>query len=306
MIAAAVQDHLIDDALSRVAVIHQQHSMKCCLAILRLVERFPEWGSAVVELAKVMREEPAVPDIGSQLPCLADVRTVADRTHIIQKALFPAAYAAMREWAERDSLDAVLESYRERACLEPDYLGHNVSIYCSFLGMRRLLGSKEARRHRFLDRFTEFVTATFHCTHNRIVFETRPHMAEATTADSVLDAAFRQPGFFGHQILSFVWARRYSDELGLAAYDRVLAHLHEMSYWEIPERNVFSIEPAEDPLEEGVFAQAIKTLAFHGPESIHRVTLADALVDVWDAATEDRIRALSLSAARHFAHSPRA
>jgi len=302
-----VHDRLIDDALRRVAVIHQQHAIKGCLAILRLVERFPDWGPGAAEdLAGVLRGEPRVPDLGSQLPSSTDLGDVDACRRLVEKSLFPVAYLAVRRWAENTSLDAVLDAYRARACAEADYLGHNVSIYCSFLGMRTHVAGDAARERLLLDRFTEFVTATFHCPQNRIVFEADSPQAAPATEETVLEAAFRRPGYFGHQILAFVWARRFARDLGADGYVRVLSHLEAMSRWRIPEKNVFTIESADESLDEARFAEAVRRLAFHGPENIHRVTLADALVDVWDSAHDDRIRALSLSAARHFARSPRA
>jgi len=307
MIGNAVREAIVDDALRRVAVVHQQHSIKGALAILRLVERFPQWGpDAPGALAEILREEPRAPDLGSQLPASIDLGIVGGGRRLVEKAVFPAAYAAMRQWVGEESLDAVMELYRERACAEPDYLGHNVSIYCSLLAVRPLVHGDDVRERLFLDRLTEFVTATFHCAQNRIVFESRPRGPEPATRSAVLEAAFRQPGFFGHQILAFVWARRHAGDLGVEGCRRVLGHLLEMSHWRIPEKNLFSIEPAEDLPRWEPFAEAVRQLAFHGPESIHRVTLADALVDVWDQAEDDRTRALALAAARHFACTPRA
>jgi hypothetical protein len=301
-----IREELIDDALRRVAVVHQQHSVKCCLAIFRLVERFPEWGpEAPRDLAAVLREEPVAPDIGHRLPSDTNFDTVGGARRLVEKALFPAAYVAMRRWVEESSLEAVLDVYRERACAEPDYLGHNVSIYCSLLGIRPFIEGNALRQGRFLDRFTEFVTATFH-SRNRIVFDAEQEPLEPTTPETILNAAFRRPGFFGHQILAFVWARRHASALGPDGYAQVLGHLHRMSYWRIPAKNIFSIRPADGVAHEGAFADAIRTLAFRGPENIHRVTLADALVDVWDSASDDQTRALTLGAARHFARSPRA
>lgn len=300
-------DWLFDDVVRRVAVVHQQHSIKCGLAIQRLTRRFPGWGpEAARKLAVVLREEPVAGDMGAGLEGPVDVETVGGNRRLVEKAIFPAAYVAMRQWVAESSLDEILEVYREYACAEPDYLGHNVSIYCSLVGFRPQVEGRPERMARYLDRLTEFVTATFHCPQNRIVFQREADAELPATEEAVLRAAFRRPGFFGHQILALVWARRFQRDLGPEGYRRVLRHVAEMSYWLIPERNRFALEPHDGPLREADFEEAIRRLAFEGPENIHRVTLADALTNVWDHTSDDMLRALALSAAVHFARTSRA
>jgi hypothetical protein len=79
-----------------------------------------------------------------------------------------------------------------------------------------------------------------------------------------------------------------------------------MSYWRIPEKNRFSVAPADGVCGEAAFEEATRRLALHGPRNIHRLTLADALVDVWDSTSDEHTRRLALGAARHFARSSRA
>ncbi len=305
MTVEAFKSELVDQALSRVALIHHQHSIKCCLAIHRLLDRFPHWGLEVGgQLAEIMDEEPRVPALGDLLSY--DMDFGGDATAVVEKGLFPAAYVAMRHRVDQSSLDEVLAEYLDIAVNNPEYLGHNVSIMCAFIGMRPLIEGSDERRGLFLDRLAELATAAFHNTQNRIVFEPRPAgLAEELSELEVLRSGFRQPGYFGHQLLTFVWSRRYRDQLGSAGYRGALRSIWETSHWEIPEKNKFSIEPTTRPLDDRAFENAVKGLALTGPRNIHRVTLAEALVDLWDQEQDETIRAQVYAAALRFTKSAR-
>ncbi len=298
------KEELVDQAVGRVALFHCQHSIKCCLAIHRLLDRFPDWGvDAGTRLADTMGEEPPVDALGDRLP--HDLDWGGDCRGILEKGLFAAAYVAMRNLVRDSSLDAVLSEYVDRACNDPEHLGHNVSILCAFLGMLPLLEGRDDRLGLFLDRLTEFVTAAFHNIQNRLVFDARPMPDHEPTQQEVLRAAFKQPGYFGHQLLTSVWSRRYRGQLGADGYSNAIRGIWETSHWEIPEKNRFSIEPTERPLDDERFAEAVRGLALHGPKNIHRVTLAEALVDLWDQAEDDATRARAFSAAERFSQSAR-
>ena len=101
--------------------------------------------------------------------------------------------------------------YLEKALKHPRFLGHELSILAGnwcFYQQIVAVSNNEHWDALFQQRFAEFATATF--SHgDDTVFE-HPVIESVPSEELILLEALIYPGFFGQNILAFVWGRRLS------------------------------------------------------------------------------------------------
>ena len=127
----------------------------------------------------------------------------------------------------------------------------------------------------FLNRFTEFVTST------RSVGDRSSDTSEVVELNSVLQACFKQFGFFGHNLITLTWILRCKEELSKEQYESMLFNLYQQAN--------SPLEDPDDEIDQAILAQCqssdksdelydnIHRLVFGYTSNLHQITLADAL-----------------------------
>ena len=208
--------------------------------------------------------------------------------------MLPIAYQATREWARSAGTEKVISHYLAQAADSPEYLGHRVSVLLAFLDAWPIYKSGP-ESVLFLDRLTELILA---CKFSLTPQESEPRTA---TFDEALSASTRRPGFFGHHLIVLAWASRFETLLQGRPKDSILAWVVQCSHttYEDDEDNLDVSDVAGPAGDRASLEHAIQRLLTFGKPNIHLITLADALVTLWDVAGDVERRRL-LATARHY------
>jgi hypothetical protein len=203
--------------------------------------------------------------------------------------LMPLSYWAMRKKYQEVGFDALFQIYLDKALDHPIYLGHEISVLA---GYRRFYhdvlsaqGSSE-NIELFLQRFTEFVTTTYEG-HNDSVFK-HPAIDETPAESAILEEALINPEFFGHNILVFVWSQRIKPMMNAQQYEAALYNLTVMTRWHPFGQAPYVVTPCEEEWTEKALDEHLIEFFSKGPSNIHQITLADALLWVWNHFPEYR------------------
>lgn len=299
---AAARAALLDEVGARaprvVARIHHSHGLKVYVGLARLMERFPTFDAALwrAALLRARWDDELVSDArpldeAFRYPTSRDVESNARR--MIARAVLPIAYHALDDWQRESGVDVVIRYYAEQAARDPQYLGHRLTVLLAFREAWPRYASAEARL-RLVERLAEFLIACrFHAD------SAGPGALEQPPDErSLLSAVLESPGYYGHHLLTYVWARRHADWLGApavaAAYAAVLGDCERV--YEDPEDDhkvgtalveAQPVQPDEDTLE-----RALRGFLLGARPNVHLLTLADGVVWLWDRCTTVQRRAL--------------
>ncbi|MGL6552070.1 hypothetical protein ACSZNL_01795 [Aeromonas jandaei] len=269
---------LLEQAVHSSAVIHQPHALKAYLSAQFLAKHLgqPEalWQQTGKLIAKDGLHVSAVLTDKVQHVTFPNVR----RHRILARGIYPAAYQAVSQWHAECGFNDIFAFYIAKAARKPEYLSHNVTILLALNTLYPTLPPEW--QPAFLNRVTEFVTATFP---NE---EDREHGEISTTAhpvmlEDLLHACLQQPGFFGHNLITLAWIVRCKTSLSDAQYEAMLGNLHLQAN-----------SPLEDPEDKldlhlwglcatthdpDAFIEQIRSLVFDSHFNLHQITLANAL-----------------------------
>ncbi|MGL6147020.1 MAG: hypothetical protein ACRC1V_00920 [Plesiomonas sp.] len=209
------------------------------------------------------------------------------RLRILARGIYPAAYQAVSQWHAEYGFNDIFEFYIAKAARKPEYLSHNVTILLALNEVYKILPPEWVPA--FLNRVTEFVTATFPHEEMKESGETIT-TAHPVALENVLHACLQQPGFFGHNLITLAWIIRCKTSLSDAQYDAMLSNLYLQAN-----------TPPEDPEDEldlnlwglcathhasDAFIEQIRSLVFNSSVNLHQITLADALCFLWQQYPE--------------------
>ncbi|MCL1122956.1 hypothetical protein [Shewanella surugensis] len=287
----------LDEALQRIAIIHQQHSIKCFLSLNYLQSHF-DWPNAEWQDIKMIikMEEPYFS--GTILEHTSSIDVVIKRRHwVLQHALYPYSYFVMQQWISTEGFDTVFNYYLKE-CLQSNlYLNHHLSILLAFNEAFTLLENNN-QILRFTERFCEFVTSTFYGnnqTQDPSSPSDSPLLANHGTPDipKVLQACLTQPGFWGHNLITLSYLLKNEDKLTEAQSKQFLLHLYEQCHWDFPETadkpNINTLTEKELSLKSkstnkkdlgkmSSLEAACKQLLLQHQSNLHQITLAAAVV----------------------------
>ena len=288
---------LVPLVLRSVPYIVQSHACKAYVALENLYGQKPHWPESVWKYCEsILRDdEPKV--AGLIVEELIDLDAIADPTSgrdfgpdwILEKGLMPLSYWAMRKKYHEVGFEALFQIYLDKALDHPIYLGHEISVLAGYRRFYQDVLSAQGSSEKielFLQRFTEFVTTTYDG-RNDTVFK-HPAIDEIPAESAILEEALINPGFFGHNILAFVWSQRIKPIMNAQQHEAALYNLTVMTRWhpfgQVP--NV--VTPCEDEWTEEVLDEHLIEFFPKGPSNIHQITLADALLWVWNHFPEYR------------------
>ncbi|WP_299011233.1 hypothetical protein [uncultured Shewanella sp.] len=307
----------LDNALHRIATIHQQHSIKCYVSLQYLQSHFnwpdKDWQqiTAIIDM-----EEPIY--LEKVLGQKTNIDVVVRRRHwVLQHGLYPYTYFIMQQWINEDGFQTIFHYYLNECLSTEHYLNHHLSILLSFNEAHSQLENKQ-QTYRFIERFCEFVTSTFYG-NNQIQYPVSPSFNPKLNQegfpelDTVVKACLTYPGFWGHNIITLSWIMKNQTLLNKAQWDQCLLNLYQQCYWvfnedgDAPKITTHTTEPLElnpigwtnkmCPLENACYSLLLKN-----KNNLHQITLAAAIVYLAKNLTlkpldEQRL----LSIAHHFA-----
>ncbi len=191
---------LFDDALTRIAAIHQQHAIKCFLAIETLKKRFDWKNEDWVKIDNLVCLEE--PEFNGAILNSNVISFDTERRHwILSHGIYPHAYFTMQEWFQNAKTAEIFDYYLAQCLEHAQYLGHNTSILFAFKESWEWV-ENEKQRLRFIERFCEFVTVTFYG-NNFITYSVEQNFVPDDTPDKyeVLKDCLSKPGFWGHHLI---------------------------------------------------------------------------------------------------------
>ncbi|MGL6005272.1 hypothetical protein [Aeromonas sobria] len=269
---------LLEQAVYSSAVIHQPHALKAYLSANFLAEHLgqPEvlWQQTAKLIAKDGLQVSTVLTDNVQHVAFPDIR----RLRILARGIYPAAYQAVSQWHAECGFHDIFAFYIAKATRKPEYLSHNVTILLALNEVYNILPPEWVPA--FLNRVTEFVTATFPNEEMKESGETIK-TSHSVALEDVLHACLQQPGFFGHNLITLAWIIRCKTSLSDAQYDAMLGNIH-----------LQAVSPLEDPEDEldlnlwsscatdhdpDGFIEQIRSLVFDSCFNLHQITLAEAL-----------------------------
>lgn len=269
---------LLEKAVHSSAVIHQPHALKAYLSAHFLAKHLgqPEalWQQTGKLIAKDGLQVSTVLTDSVQHVVFSDIR----RRRILARGIYPAAYQAVSQWHAECGFHDIFAFYIAKATRKPEYLSHNVTILLALNEVYNILPHEWVPA--FLNRVTEFVTATFPNEEMKESGETIK-TSHSVALEDVLHACLQQPGFFGHNLITLAWIVRCKTSLSDAQYNAMLGNL-----------NLQAVSPLEDPDDEldlnlwsscatyhdpDGFIKQIRSLVFDSCFNLHQITLADAL-----------------------------
>ncbi|NOH32526.1 hypothetical protein [Vibrio chagasii] len=266
-------DQLLEKALYSSASIHQPHSLKAYLAASYLNGYFVKSDNVWLKTSELI-DKTEIEVLGEysatvQAPKFSDFRI----QRILDNGVYPAAYAALMQWHENKGFQDIFAYYVSQASKTSEYLSHNVTI---LLALNRVYRELEPSLVPvFLNRFTEFVTST------RSGDDRSTDTSEVVDLDKVLQACFKQFGFFGHNLITLTWILRCKEELSKEQYDSMLSNLYRQAN--------SPLEDPDDEIDQAILAQCqssdnsdelynnVHQLVFKYTSNLHQITLADAL-----------------------------
>lgn len=122
----------MDMALTQVATIHQQHALKCYLAIKSLKKQFNWSRCDWINIEKLTHDEPQVNLTILTADALPFTPDVTKRHWVLAHSLYPYAYFTMQQWFQESHADDIFNYYFEQCVKQNEYLSHNMSILISF------------------------------------------------------------------------------------------------------------------------------------------------------------------------------
>ncbi|WP_148611916.1 hypothetical protein [Aeromonas sobria] len=269
---------LLEKSVHSSAVIHQPHALKAYLSAHFLAKHLgqPEalWQQTGKLIAKDGLQVSTVLTEHVQHVAFPDIR----RRRILARGIYPAAYQAVSQWHAECGFHDIFAFYIAKATRKPEYLSHNVTILLALNKVYNILPPEWVPA--FLNRVTEFVTATFPNEEMKESGETIK-TSHSVALEDVLHACLQQPDFFGHNLITLAWIVRCKTSLSDAQYNAMLGNL-----------NLQAVSPLEDPDDEldlnlwsscatyhepDGFIKQIRSLVFDSCFNLHQITLADAL-----------------------------
>lgn len=281
---------LIPPALRSVPYILQSHVFKAYCALENLNVELPSLPDSVWDYCVdiIENDEPKVN--GLIAPELYALEEVVDATSgrdfgpdwLLNRGLMPLAYWAMHKKVESLGFPAVFESYLAKGLERPKFLGHEISVLAGHWQFYQDViadGQNPEATALFLQRFTEFATATF--SHgNDTVFE-HPEITALPTDHEILEESLRNPGFFGHHVLAVVWAGRIKSLMTTEQRETVRYNLTVLNRWHVFGKPPVLLDAIDEDWSEETLVERLATFFLDGPTNIHQITFAEALVWVW-------------------------
>ncbi|EAS66285.1 hypothetical protein L4D04_21620 [Photobacterium angustum] len=277
----------MDEVLIRIAAIHQQHALKCYLAIKSLKKQFvwPETDWIKIE-DLIASEEPSL-DFAILKPDSIPFEPVTRRRHwILAHSIYPYAYFTMQDWFQKNDAKEIFDYYFEQCAEQNEYLTHNVSVLVAFVQAWSLIRT-ENQRLRFIERFCEFVTATFYGNnHQSYPICEDYHKPTCFHPQTLLESILKQPGFWGHNLIAFASILRIEHQIPEGTFRQLLANLDAQCHWKFEDdadKPQISFTDSNQ-ISSHRLASACHILLTGSNRNLHQITLAESICYLFNLA----------------------
>lgn len=284
---------ILTDALSRAAVIHQAHSLKAYLSAKILESKLDSFGEKgwYQTQALIANGELAVSGLFTPSIQLKEFNWVRI-DGILQRGIFPASYVAMHTWIAHEGIERVFAYYEQQAIQGNEYLLHTVSMLLSYKALWPELSDEQ--KPYFIERFTEFVTSTYY-NKNHISYPLKAGVTMGPISiEYAFDCAITAPGFWGHNLICLSWLLQSQTDNSPEFNQAVLGFIVEQSYWQFTDDGDIldkaRFEQIEARADKSEFYTSVQGLLYDSVRNIHQVTLAAALVDLWERASSAEMK----------------
>ena len=268
-------------ALTRMATVHQQHAIKCFLAIQNLKQHFNWADDDWRQLEQLIDMQEPVFNTAILTSDDISFDLVLRRRHwIISHAIYPHAYFTMQQWFQTETADDIFKFYLGKCLEEKQYLSHNVSILFAFETAWPHV-SNNTQKFRFIERFCEFVSSTFYGNNYLAYTPANTYKPlQAVNETDVLQVCLQRPGFWGHNLITFVSILKRKSNLPKGAFSTLLLNLYEQCHWQFEdEADKPDIPVCTLPIVSLADLESnCRKLLLDSKRNIHQITLADAVV----------------------------
>ncbi|ACA86139.1 hypothetical protein [Shewanella woodyi] len=290
----------LDTILQRIAAIHQQHSIKCFISIQYLTKALELSGDELERLDALLNsEEPVFTNEILTSQTLPFEPVARRRDWVLSHGLYPYSYFSMAQWFHESGFNEIFNYYLDLCIKHSQYLNHNLSILLAFKeGFEQI--TTNSQKFRFIERFTEFVTATFYqkdpLTYplaNDFILKSDLSLQEG------LDAALTQPGFWGHNLIALSWLIKHKDNLTNSQFNQLLLNVYEQCHWTFSD---VEDSPVINTLYQGELNTAVlhkncRALLFNSSNNLHQITLAASVMHLYGQnwiKAQDKRRLISI------------
>jgi hypothetical protein len=260
-----------------VAQIHHAHGVKAAVSALILNKRFPNWSSAFWHEALVRSQWYTEPRVKAAVSVPAIHMSPSRSRIMLERAVLPYAYAAVRSWIRTEGAGAVIKCYLNEACSNPGYLGHRSSILLAFAESWNTYAGTRFEE-LWLDRLCEYLIA---CKFSGMQPGNSSQQVEISEVQALV---LRRPGFFGHHLIAYMWSLRMRHLLSESQFSNALAWAKsaaETVYEDAEDNLLIEVHEAHH-VSEPMLEAAIRKLLIQGCANIHLLTLSAAIAWLWD------------------------
>lgn len=268
------RDELLERALRYSATIHQPHAIKAYLAAKNVFPFIPNpylWEQVDNLIAQSEIYNAFSFSKGIDAPKFSPVRI----SRILNRGIFPAAYAALNQWYRSEGFKSITDHYMKLAASNNEYLSHNITILLSFKELESQIEGENL--YLFLDRVTEFVTSTFN-TPTQLPIE---YHDQSLPNELLLEKCLLQPSFFGHNLITLAWLMRSETDIPSDLLKQFKHHLYIQTTTPLEDpddeldHEVYNLCPKGDSKQ---FMINVENLVFGACQNLHQITLADSLL----------------------------
>ena len=282
---------VLPDILCSIPYVAQSHVFKGYCALENIYAQRPRWPSSIWEhcTSLLIHDEPKV--AGVIVPELLELKEISDPTAgrdfgpdwILSRGLMPLSYWAIQKKTEEIGFKALFQHYMSLALDHPRYLGHEISVLAAHWQFYDQVIAKTNNIEwmtLYSQRFTEFVVTTFHGSNDN-TFD-HPKIERVPSEAELLLETLKNPAFFGHNILAFVWSQRIRPLLDEAQYENAIYNVTVMTRWHSYGTPPANLPPIDGDWSEEELDDHFERYFLKGPVNTHQITLADALLWVWN------------------------
>ncbi|ABV86638.1 hypothetical protein [Shewanella pealeana] len=269
----------MDEVLTRIAAIHQQHALKCYLAIKSLKRQYDWPANDWLKVERLIELEEPTFNVAMLQSGSMPFKPIERRRHwILAHAIYPYAYFTMQDWFNQSDASEIFAYYFEQCTEKNEYLSHNISVLIAFKQAWSLIKT-EKQKLRFIERFCEFVTATFYG-NNHQSYPVTGDYAKPDNIDVkiVFSSALKHPGFWGHNLIALASIMRSKGEMPETMFIQLLTNLHEQCYWKFEDdtdKPKISCSGAND-VSKQTLESACFELLINSQRNLHQITLAES------------------------------
>ncbi|MBV7317618.1 hypothetical protein [Shewanella sp. NIFS-20-20] len=165
----------------------------------------------------------------------------------------------------------------------------------------------QSQKLRFIERFCEFVTATFYG-NNNLFYTIQSDFVPPSklNEETLLINCLSPPGFWGHILIALASILKHKSQLPLATFNILLLNLHEKCFWVFEDESARLVirSMTEPKILPNTLALSCRNLLLGRKNNLHQITLAESIVYLFrEDLVKDLEKARLIDVLVHYADS---